>query len=281
MTRYLCELTGVSRSGYYAWVKNTEMHAIRDERDYEDYLLVRCVYDSFKGKLGYRQLYMKLAELMVVPMNHKKILRLMHKYNFFAKIRRANPYKKIAKATQEHLTVPNYLSRAFQQEEPGKVFLTDITYLQYRGGQTAYLSCIKDVATREIVAYELSTSLKMRIVYRTLEKLEEALDGNIHPEAMIHSDQGVHYTHPEFQQRVKKVGLLQSMSRRGNCIDNAPMESFFGHFKDETNLKECETLEDVKQEIKSYMTYYNHYRGQWNLKKLPPAKYRQQLQQVA
>ena len=91
MTRYLCELTGVSRSGYYAWVKNTEMHAIRDERDYEDYLLVRCVYDSFKGKLGYRQLYMKLAELMVVPMNHKKILRLMHKCNFFSKIRCANP----------------------------------------------------------------------------------------------------------------------------------------------------------------------------------------------
>ncbi len=96
----------------------------------------------------------------------------MYDFIYIAKIRRANPYKKIAKATQEHLTVPNYLSRAFQQEEPGKVFLTDITYLQYRGGKTAYLSCIKDVATREIVAYELSTSLKMRIVYRTLEKLE-------------------------------------------------------------------------------------------------------------
>lgn len=277
MTRYLCELTGVSRSGYYAWVKNAEKHAIRDERDYEDYLLVRCVYDSFKGKLGYRQLYMKLAELMVVPMNHKKILRLMHKYNFFAKIRRANPYKKIAKATQEHLTVPNYLSRAFQQEEPGKVFLTDITYLQYRGGQTAYLSCIKDVATREIVAYELSTSLKMRIVYRTLEKLEEALDGNIHPEAMIHSDQGVHYTHPEFQQRVKKIGLVQSMSRRGNCIDNAPMESFFGHFKDEVDFKSANNLFELKQMVDRYMEYYNTSRKQWSLKKMAPVEYRNHL----
>lgn len=75
--------------------------------------------------------------------------------------------------------------------------------------------------------------------------------------------------------------LDQSMSRRGNCWDNAPQESFFGHFKDETFIKECEMLEDVKQEIKSSMTYYNHYRGQWNLKKLTPVKYRQQLQQVA
>ena len=100
-------------------------------------------------------------------------------------------------------------------------------------------------------------------------------------DAFIHSDQGFHYTSPIYQALVKKMGLGQSMSRRGNCWDNAPQESFFGHFKDETNLKDCETLEEVKREIKSYMTYYNHYRGQWNLKKLPPAKYRQQLQQVA
>lgn len=80
---------------------------------------------------------------------------------------------------------------------------------------------------------------------------------------------------------MKKTGLGQSMSRRGNCWDNAPQESFFGNLKDETNIKESETLEEVKQEIKRYMIYDNHYRGQWNLKKLPPAKYRQQLQQVA
>ena len=100
---------------------------------------------------------------MIVPMNHKKIRRLMCKSNFFAKIRRAIPYKKIAKATQEHRIVPNYLARAFQPEEPGKVFLTDITYLQYRGGQTAYLSCIKDGVILEIVTYKFSTSLKMRL----------------------------------------------------------------------------------------------------------------------
>jgi len=99
--------------------------------------------------------------------------------------------------------------------------------------------------------------------------------------AFIHSDQGVHYTSPHFQKLVKKMGLGQSMSRRGNCWDNAPQESFFGHFKDEIDMKSCETLEDVKREIKSYMTYYNHYRGQWNLKRMTLAEYRRHLLQVS
>jgi putative transposase len=277
MTRYLCKLTGVSRSGYYEWLKNSEKHTIREEQDYQDYLLLRCIYDAFKGKIGYRGLYMALEELLENPMNHKKILRLMRKFNFFAKVRRANPYKNIAKATKAHRTVPNHLNRAFAQDEPGKVFLTDITYLQYRKSQSAYLSCIKDVATREIVAYALSTSLKMTIVYRTLEKLEEALDGNIHPEAMIHSDQGVHYTNPEYQERVKNIGLLQSMSRRGNCLDNAPMESFFGHFKDEVDYQEANNLSELKKMIDEYMEHYNSTRKQWNLKKMTPAQYRSHL----
>ncbi|WP_391116643.1 IS3 family transposase [Psychrobacillus sp. L3] len=277
MTRYLCELTDVSRSGYYAWLQNSEKHSIREEQDYQDYVLLKCIYDAFKGKIGYRGLYMASEELLVTPMNHKKILRLMRKFNFFAKVRRANPYKHIAKATQAHRMVPNHLNRAFDQDEPGKVFLTDITYLQYRNSQTAYLSCVKDVATREIVAYELSTSLKMRIVYRTLEKLEEALEGNLHPEVMIHSDQGVHYTHPEYQKRVKKMGLLQSMSRRGNCLDNAPMESFFGHFKDEVDYQEAHNLFELKQMVDEYMEHYNTTRKQWNLKKMTPAQYRSHL----
>ncbi len=277
MTHYLCVLTGVSRSGYYGWLKNSEKHAIREEQDYQDYLLLRSIYDAFKGKIGYRGLYMSLEELLVTPMNHKKILRLMRKFNFFAKVRRANPYKHIAKATQAHRTVPNHLNRAFDQDEPGKVYLTDITYLPYRNSQTAYLSCIKDVATREIVAYELSTSLKMRLVYCTLDKFEDALDGNIHPEAMIHSDQGVHYTHPEYQERVRKAGLLQSMSRRGNCLDNAPMESFFGHLKDEVDYQEAHNLRELKEMIDEYMDHYNTSRKQWNLKKMTPAQYRSHL----
>jgi putative transposase len=277
MTSYLCELTGVSRSGYYKWLQNSEKHVIREEQDYQDYLLLKSIYDKAKGKMGYRGLYMALEEFLQSPMNHKKILRLMRKYNFFSKVRQANPHRKMAKATEAHRTVPNHLKRKFIQDEPGKVFLTDITYLQYQGGQTAYLSCVKDVATREIVAYFLSTSLRMSIVYRTLARLKEALDGNIHPEAMIHSDQGVHYTHPEYQKRVKEMGLLQSMSRRGNCLDNAPMESFFGHLKDEVDYKEARTIEELKYLIDDYMEHYNTTRKQWDLKKMTPVAYRSHL----
>ena len=277
MTSYLCELTGVSRSGYYKWLQNSEKKMIREEQDYQDYLLLKSIYDKAKGKTGYRGLYMSLAELLDTPMNHKKILRLMRKFNFFAKVRRANPYRKIAKATEVHRTVPNHLNREFKQDEPGKVFVTDITYLQFQGGKTGYLSCVKDVATREIVAYELSTSLHMSIVYRTLSKLKEALDGNNHPEAMIHSDQGVHYTHPEYQKRVKEIGLIQSMSRRGNCLDNAPMESFFGHLKDEVDYKAASSLVELKYLIDEYMEHYNTTRKQWNLNKMTPAAYRSHL----
>lgn len=277
MTCFLCELTGVSRSGFYKWLRNIEKQEIREDQDYQDYLLLKSIYDEAKGKIGYRGLYMAVVEILYTPMNHKKILRLMRKYNFFAKVRRANPYRKIAKATEVHRTVPNHLNREFNQDEPRKVFLTDITYLQFQGGQTAYLSCVKDVATREIIAYEISTSLRMRIVNRTLEKLKEALDENIHPEAMLHSDQGVHYTHPEYQQRVKELGLIPSMSRRGNCLDNAPMESFFGHFKDEVDYKEANNLAELKNMIDEYMEHYNTSRKQWTLKKMTPAAYRSHL----
>jgi len=277
MTRYLCQVANVSPSGYYKWLQNVEKHALREESDYQDYLLLKSIYDQAKGKIGYRGLYMALVDVLEQPMNHKKILRLMRKFNLYAKVRRANPYRQLEKATEAHRYIPNHLKREFKQDEPGKVFLTDITYLQYRGGQTAYLSCVKDVATREIVAYELSTTLKMSIVYKTLAKLKAHLDGNLHPEAMIHSDQGVHYTHPEFQRLVKEMGLKQSMSRRGNCLDNAPMESFFGHFKDEVDYKEAENLAELHTLVMDYMNYYNNTRKQWTLKKMTPATYRSHL----
>ena len=95
--------------------------------------------------------------------------------------------------------------------------------------------------------------------------------------AYIHSDQGVHYTSPKFQEMLRKAGLGQSMSRKGNCWDNAPQESFFGHMKDEIDLSACQTFEDVQTVIDHYMDYYNNYRCQWGLKKLTPVQYRSQL----
>jgi putative transposase len=117
----------------------------------------------------------------------------------------------------------------------------------------------------------------MSIVYKTLKKLNDKIAGIVHPEAIIHSDQGFHYTHPEFQKRVRKMKLKQSMSRRGNCLDNAPMESFFGHMKDELDYKEAKNFGELKQMIDQYMIYYNESRRQWNLKKMTPIEYRSHL----
>ncbi|MGG3693318.1 IS3 family transposase, partial [Heyndrickxia ginsengihumi] len=271
---YLCERAGVSRSGYYDWLNAAPIRAQRDEQDEMDVKLIREVFINKKEKIGALQIKMIMENDYSVVMNHKKIRRLMAKYNLKTKVRKANPYRKMAKATQEHLTCPNLLDREFNQGEPGKVLLTDITYLYYGKGQKAYLSCVKDGATKEIIAYHLSTSLKMDIVYSTLKKLKEAVGYHFHPEAILHSDQGFHYTHPLFQKKVKKLGLTQSMSRKGNCWDNAPMESFFGHFKDLAEYKSFDNIKDVKKEVDRVIEEYNNYRYQWGLNKMTPVQYR-------
>ena len=165
----------------------------------------------------------------------------MRKYGIVCSHRRQNPYKQIAKATKEHSVVPNKLNREFKQEIPGKVLLTDITYLPYNGNCMAYLSTIKDASTNEILAYHVSNRITLDIAIITIEKLIRNKRIPLHPDAFIHSDQGSHYTSPKYQQLLKKQGLGQSMSRRGNCWDNAPQESFFGHFKDEVNFSTVKT----------------------------------------
>lgn len=270
-------MAGVSRSGYYDWLKASSLRKLREEQDELDIELIREIFINKKEKVGALQIKMIMENDYLAEMNHKKIRRLMTKYNLKAKIRKANPYRKMAKATKEHGTCPNLLNREFNQEEPGKVLLTDITYLFYGKGQKAYLSCVKDGATKEIVAYHLSTSLEMEIVYETLKKLKKGISHHFHPDAILHSDQGFHYTHPLFQSKVKKLGLTQSMSRKGNCWDNAPMESFFGHFKDLAEYKSCDNLREVKNEVDRVIEEYNNHRYQWGLKKMTPVQYRSHL----
>ena len=273
---------GVSRSGYYNYFteKSTQKRTVHELADEAVKEIILKAYHFRGRRKGARQIKMTLENQYGITYNLKRIRRIMKKFEIVCPIRKANPARRMAKATKEHRTCPNELQRNFKQGVAGKVLLTDITYLTYGNGKRAYLSTIKDAETNEILAYEVSASLSMDIALNTLRKLKRN-HHHLTKDAFIHSDQGFHYTNPQFQKLVKKMGLGQSMSRRGNCWDNAPQESFFGHFKDETNLKICETLEEVKREVKSYMIYYNHYRGQWNLKKLPPAKYRQQLQKVA
>ena len=233
---------------------------------------------NFKGrKKGARQIKMVLKDRFNIIYNLKRIRRIMKKYGIVCPYRKANPYRRMMKASKEHTIVSNFINREFKQDIPYKVLLTDITYLSYKNGKKAYLSTIKDSSTNEILAHYVSDNLRLDIVLNTLEKLKSNVNLKLHSEAILHSDQGVHYTSPKFQKQVQQLGLKQSMSRRGNCWDNAPQESFFGHFKDEVILSKCSTLEEVIKEIDDYMDYYNNYRYQWNLSKMTPVQYRNHL----
>lgn len=279
MVSHLCKLSNVSRSGYYRYFSKNSKDT-RAKKDITDNLVKENVLKAFnfKGhKKGARQIKMVLENEFNIVYNLKRIRRIMKKYSIFCPIRKANPYRRMMKATKEHSTMPNLLNRRFKQGTPGKVLLTDITYLTYKNRKRAYLSTIKDGSTNEILAYAVSDSLKLDIAKDTLENLKNNNSVKLHSNAFIHSDQGFHYTSPVFQKLVKEMGLNQSMSRRGNCWDNAPQESFFGHFKDEVDIKNCNTLEELKSEIDKYIEYYNNYRYQWNLNKMTPVQYRNHL----
>lgn len=211
-----------------------------------------------------------------IAMNHKKIIRIKNKYDLITKIRKRNPYKAIMKKTREHRTFGNVLDRKFQEYQPRKAFCTDITYLPFGRGM-AYLSAVKDVASREIVGWSLAQHLHMNLVFDTIESLAENPDISSLADVLIHSDQGFHYTSPEYIAKVKKLAMIQSMSRKGNCVDNAPVESFFGHFKDEVDYRSCQTVDELRERIREYMDYYNRERPQWNLNRMTPIKYRDYL----
>lgn len=273
---YLCEVAGVSRSGYYRWLSCASSRLQREKADYEHHLLIEDVFQRKHRKAGWRVIKMNL-ERQAISMNHKKIRRLMKKYGLVTQIRRRNPYKYLARATQEHRTAPNVLKRKFDQGMPYRAFGTDITYLYDGNGQRSYLSIIKDLASSEIVAHRVSASLGMDLSLDVVRQLATRVDREQLNGALMHSDQGFHYTHPFFSKQLADLGIVQSMSRKGNCLDNAPVESFFGHMKDELDLTCCHSLEQVKAAIDDYVHDYNHHRYQWQRKKMAPVEYRNHL----
>ncbi len=264
--RLLCAIAKVSKSAYYQWLR----HADQKDKDYDDYLLIREIFDRGKSKYGWRTIEMKLEREKKIRMNHKKIIRIMKKYNLIAKIRRRNPYKAIMKKTAEHRTFANQLDREFTQTIPYRFFCADITYIPFNN-RIAYLSVIKDIASGEIVAWHLSPYITMELVLGTIDQMKR------HQNALIHSDQGFHYTNPEYIEKVKALEMMQSMSRKGNCIDNAPIESFFGHLKDDVDYKSCKTFEELRLLIENYIKHYNSERAQWDLNKMTPVEYRDHL----
>lgn len=269
----LCEIAGVSRSGYYAWLDTAEVRKRRESADQKDFALIVDAY-KFRGYAkGARSIYMRLLHVGV-RMNLKKIRRLMNKYGLKCPYRGPNPYRRMAKAMKTNAVFPNKVKREFFSAGVRKVFLTDITYIFYAGG-VCYLSTILDAFTRELLAYELSTNLMVSFVLQTVDDLIAAHGCTLDDTTIVHSDQGCHYTSKAFIQKLKDNHFVQSMSRKGNCWDNAPQESFFGHMKDEIKyeIAMMHTFDEVKAKIDDWIDYYNNDRYQWELAKLSPKEY--------
>ena len=269
----LCKTAGVSRSGYYNWLKSEDKRKEKDMQDRKDFELILEAFKHRGYDKGIRGIHMRLLHMdPPVHMNVKKIQRLMRKYGLLCPIRKANPYRRMAKALKTSNYADNLVQREFREHGARKILLTDITYLPYNG-TFAYLSTIIDAFTKQVLSYVLSDNLKVDFVLLTVQQLVDTHGISLSEETIIHSDQGVHYTSYKFIEIVNDAKLRQSMSRRGNCWDNAPQESFFGHMKDEIDITNCSTFDEVKAIVDDWIDYYNNERYQWGLAKLAPNEY--------
>ena len=269
----LCEIAAVSRSGYYAWEDAAPTRALREDTDRTEFEKVLDAYKHRGYPKGARRIYMRLLHVNV-RMNLKKIRRLMKKYGLKCPYRGPNAYRRIAKALKTNAVFPNVVNREFVKGGVRKVLLTDITYIFYDGG-VCYLSTILDAFTREILAYKLSPNLMVDFVLDTVDALIAEHGCTLDDTTIIHSDQGCHYTSKAFIEKLRENHFVQSMSRKGNCWDNAPQESFFGHMKDEIKyeIAMMTSFEEVKAKLDDWIDYYNNDRYQWELSKLSPKEF--------
>ena len=271
---WLCESAGVSRSGYYHYLKTEGLRQQREEQDRNDFLIILMAY-QFRGyDKGARGIYMRLLHMNPpVHMNIKKIRRLMKKYGLFCPIRKANPYRRMAKALKTDNVAPNLLNREFKEHGPRAVLLTDITYIVNGKAPRCYMTTIIDAYTKELLAWELSKSLEIDFVLNAVNRLIEDHGISLSAKTLIHSDQGAHYTSVPFTRLVEDKELRRSMSRKANCWDNAPQESFYGHMKEEINISQCSNYDEIHWLISDWIDYYNNDRYQWDLARLSPREY--------
>ena len=266
---------GASRSGHYSYAarKGSPAASARESRDYADFLLVKEVF-GYKGRpKGPRTISMMMPRLFGVAMNRKKAKRPMGERGLERPARRADPLKRIARAIQSNATFSSKLDRQFAVGRPGEHLLTGISYIHYGPHleRPCFLSALKDASTNEIVAWTPSESLAVGFVIDVLRKLDSAKW--LPPTVLIHSDQGRHYTSYAYVRFLSDAGIAQSMSRRGSCWDNAPMESFFGRAKDELSLRRCSDFGDALEEMSSHIGYYNNDRPQMGLGKMTPVEF--------
>ena len=234
-----------------------------------------AIYHENKGRYGYRRITTELHN-HGFSINHKTVQRLMKELGLVCRVRikKYRSYKgEVGKIA------PNLLNRNFYAEKPNRKWVTDVTEFSLFG-QKMYLSPILDLHNGYLVSYTISDRPVLGMIISMLEKAFEIIpDGT---GLILHSDQGWQYQHKQYQRMLKRKGIRQSMSRKGNCLDNALMENFFGLLKSELlYLQEFTSMEHFKQELVDYLDYYNNRRIKAKLKGLSPAIHRQQALSVA
>lgn len=267
------KITGIPRSTYYGILKNDayeQNYRDRQRRDDRDVDIIRQVMDYKNIRKGARQIYMDMYDITGVQFGLNRIRHLMRKYQLSCDIRKPNRNKAATRELLNRNVKQNVLKRRFRLFKPDQVRLTDVTYIDYGNGKRAYGSAIKDPVTGRLIDFTISETNNLALVMTSVDHMEA--DG-IHEGMIFHSDQGALYLTDTFQRRISDLGMVQSMSKRGNCWDNAPQESFFGHFKDEADYTHCRTIEELKECINDYAYYYNNERHQWNLRRMTPVQY--------
>jgi len=260
----LLNQTNMARSSFYYYEKRSKSV----DKYFELKELIKDIYHKNKGRYGYRRITDELNNQGVV-INHKTILRLMKSLGLKSVIR-VKKYKSY-KGEQGKIA-PNLLQRNFKATAPNQKWATDITEFNV-SGKKLYLSPIIDLFNQEIISYELTERPIFYQVTTMLKKAFKTIPNNTN--ITLHSDQGWQYQMRQYQQLLKEKGIKQSMSRKGNCLDNAIIENFFGILKSELfYLKKYNSINQLKKEIKEYILYYNNDRIKSNLNKMSPIQYR-------
>ncbi|MGG1664635.1 IS3 family transposase [Brevibacillus sp. NRS-1366] len=267
----LCEIAGIPRSSYYKWQNRKES----ENEKFNKALLpmIKRAYEERNGILGYRQMTMKLNRQFHLSINYKRVYRLMGILELKSVCRKK---KQNYVRTPPEITAENVLNRDFKSLEFGTKWLTDVTEMKYGLQSKAYLSAILDLSDKSIVSFVIGHSNNNELVFRTFDIAHRAYP-NAKP--IFHSDRGFQYTNKMFKKKLDDTGMTQSMSRVARCIDNGPMESFWGMLKSEMYyLQKFNTYEKLEVAITEYINYYNNHRYQKKLNCMTPLEYRHYLQ---
>jgi putative transposase len=259
----MCKFFEVSRAAYYAWQKHLHQPDPKAERK----ALIQEAYEMSHHTYGYRRVTDWIRKHKGICINHKATLRLMRSLGLQSEIRRRKKRRQQGAGANHRLRYPNVLQRDFRAVHANQKWGTDITFIHTMQGML-YLSVIKDMFDGFIVSYEMSTRNSLNLVIRTLNqalKKETPIDGLI-----LHSDQGYQYCSQSYATLLQRHNLIASMSRKGDCLDNAPTENFFSHLKTEILYRVgLLSLSETKQVIDEYIYFYNYERIQLKTKQTP------------